>query len=130
MVPEIFGIQQLKITEDNQQSKITGEDLIFEFESYKNLVSSRKEASRLFRDGQNIKVILKEDFEEITAGKQDVVKKINTKSIPITEKMFFKFIKFIDKINGVFVLKKGYYNYDAELGLRVKDFNNVEDRFF
>lgn len=130
MVRQIFGIQQLKITEDNQQSKITGEDLIFEFESYKNLVSSRKEASRLFRDGQNIKVILEEDFEEITAGKQDVVKKINIKSIPITEKMFFKFIKFIDKINGVFVLKKGYYNYDAELGLRVKDFNNVEDRFF
>lgn len=113
-IREIFGIT------NNDAFTITADNLMFNFEPYKNLVENKKDAGQLFRDGLDIKVILEEDFN-VFKNSKDRVKDLMFKSIPISEKLFYKLRKGIIKEQRNYVLKEGYYKYDRLRGLKIVD---------
>lgn len=122
-IKNIFGINK------SVQIEINGEDLIFNFEPYKNLVDSKKEAGRLFRDGQlNVKIILEEDYQKIK-NSDNRVKELNLNSILISQGLLRKFGQGIRKEQGIYILRDGYYEYDKEVGLIQKEYASVDSRF-
>ncbi|WP_427340548.1 CRISPR-associated helicase Cas3' [Caloranaerobacter sp. DY30410] len=122
-IKTIFGINK------STEIEIKGEDLIFNFEPYKNLVDSKKEAGRLFRDGQlNVKVILEEDYYKIK-NSDNKMKELSLNSILISQGLLRKFGQGIRKEQGIFIIRDGYYEYDKEVGLIFKEYNSVDSRF-
>ncbi len=126
-IKEIFAIA-------GEDTEITGEKLIFNFEPYKNLVDTKKDAGKLFRDGElNYKVILEKDYNELEK-ERNKIKEINLRSITVSQGMYKKFRKFgqhvIPKVEGFYIVKEGYYKYSSQKGLQIKLYDSTDSRMF
>lgn len=105
-VKAIYGLTRI----DN----FVGDDLIYEFEPYMNIVNNKKEASRLFRGiNINYKVVLKADVD---CGLEN----LQLKSIQVSKGVYYKLDRkgLIYRKNGCFVVKESdSYDYSKEKGL-------------
>lgn len=101
------------------------EDLIFNYDPYLNIVDNKIEAEKLFRENTNYKVVLEDDFEEMTKNMKDFYKKYMMNSITIS-RGFYNKIKSLygarkDNLikGGIFVLSNSIVNYSQEKGLSI-----------
>ncbi|HBF5827623.1 TPA: CRISPR-associated helicase/endonuclease Cas3, partial [Clostridioides difficile] len=94
-----------------------GLDLIFNFEPYKNIVDSKKEAAKIFRDVDvSYKIILEEDFY-----KED--RELQQDSIQVSGFIFNRLYYYglISKVEGYMVLKSSSkFEYNSTVGLILK----------
>lgn len=120
-IKEIYGLIN--------KSELNGENIMFKFDPYLNIVDSKIEASKLFRKiEQNAKVLLEEDYYN-AKDKPNKFKEYNMCSIQIGKGMFFKLQKFnafyIE--DGFLIIKQGFCQYDRDVGLRLNSKQKLED---
>jgi CRISPR-associated helicase Cas3/CRISPR-associated endonuclease Cas3-HD len=123
-IRELYGL--------SKDTFMTGEDLMLNFEPYKNMVDTKKEASKLYRDGQmNRKIMLEEDYEELH-NQDDRTRFISDNSIVISDGIFRKMKKkkAISEKKGIYTLTKGYYSYSQKQGFVAKVEMGIDDRLF
>ncbi|KYH34078.1 putative CRISPR-associated nuclease/helicase Cas3 [Clostridium tepidiprofundi DSM 19306] len=127
-----FGIAEICIKNifGLNTAELNGENIMFNYEPYLNIVDNKKEASKLFRDTNiNAKIILEEDFEKLQIENAKF-KEYQFKSIQISEGYYRKLKKYnalyIDEGNTI--VSKGYCTYDNEKGLQIKDKKSIEDK--
>ncbi|WP_455539205.1 CRISPR-associated helicase Cas3' [Terrisporobacter sp.] len=105
-----------------KENNLNGENIIFNYEPYLNIVDNKREASKLFRGNTtNIKVILEEDFKQLSVSKHSF-KEYQLKSLQISSGIYY----YLKDKNGLFtkegyiVVRDGYYKYSYERGLEIK----------
>jgi len=120
-IKEIYGLVN--------ESKLNGEDIMFKFDPYLNIVDSKIEASKLFRKiDQDAKVLLEEDYYN-AKDKPNKYKEYNMCSIQISRGMFYKLQNFnaLYIEDGFLIIKQGFYEYDEKVGLRLSSKQEMED---
>nr|UWI49055.1 CRISPR-associated helicase Cas3' [Clostridioides difficile] len=104
-IKNIYGINK---------ANFDGLDLIFNFEPYKNIVNSKKEAAKIFRDVDvSYKIILEEDFYKEN-------KDLQRDSIQVSKYIFERlyYSRLISKVEGYMVLKpNNKFEYNSIVGL-------------
>ncbi|SHH05444.1 CRISPR-associated helicase/endonuclease Cas3 [Tepidibacter thalassicus] len=103
--------------------ELNGEEIIFNYEPYLNIVDNKKEASKLFRNiNINAKVILESDYRKLEK-KRASFKEYQFKSIQISEGYYHKLnglgALYIEE--GYLILRDMYCTYDKERGLEIKN---------
>ncbi len=120
-IREIYGVINAR--------ELNGEDIMFKFDPYLNIVDSKIEASKLFRKiEQNAKVLFEEDYYN-AKDKPNKYKEYNMCSIQISKGMFYKLQKFnafyIE--DGFLIIKQGFCKYDQCVGLRLNSKQELEE---
>lgn len=120
-IMEIYGLIN--------SSELNGENIMFKFDTYLNIVDSKIEASKLFRKiDQNAKVLLEEDYYN-SKDKPNKNKEYNMCSIQISKGMFYK----LQNLNafyvedGFLIIKQGFCKYDQFVGLRLNSKQELEE---
>ncbi len=120
-IREIYGVINAR--------ELNGEDIMFKFDPYLNIVDSKIEAGKLFRKiEQNAKVLFEEDYYN-AKDKPNKYKEYNMCSIQISKGMFYKLQKFnafyIE--DGFLIIKQGFCKYDQCVGLRLNSKQELEE---
>lgn len=120
-IMEIYGLIN--------SSELNGENIMFKFDTYLNIVDSKIEASKLFRKiDQNAKVLLEEDYYN-SKDKPNKNKEYNMCSIQISKGMFYK----LQNLNafyvedGFLIIKQGFCKYDQFVGLRLNSKQELKE---
>ncbi len=120
-IKEIYGLVN--------ESELNGEDIMFKFDPYLNIVDSKIEASKLFRKiDQDAKVLLEDDYH-LLKNESEKYKEYNKYSIQINKGMFYKLQNFnaLYIEDGFIIVKQGFYIYDENVGLRLNSKQEMED---
>lgn len=120
---KLFGIKNQRA----EKNVITGTDLLFNIDPHINVTESKKQAQKLFREGEmQIKIILKSDFEEL--GSDNVVSRsltLSKKSIPISGGIYWrlkkKYPNLLTQRKNLFILDDSdtHISYSSQKGLEV-----------
>ncbi|MDQ2086773.1 CRISPR-associated helicase Cas3' [Herbivorax sp. ANBcel31] len=103
-------------------SELNGENIMFKFDPYLNIVDSKTEASKLFRKiDQNAKVILESDYNNIK-NNLEKYKEYSKNSIQISRGLFYKLNNigafYIE--DGFLILKEHFCKYNQCIGLKLE----------
>lgn len=112
-----------------KSAELNGENLIFNYEPYLNIVDNKEEASKLFRDTEiNAKVLLVTDFNNLQKSGAGF-KEYQLKSIQISEGYYRKLKKVnaFDIKEGYLILKDKFYTYDSKIGLQIEDDKHIKE---
>lgn len=118
----IFGIRN---------GNLNGEEIVFNYEPYLNLVDNKKEASKLFRNVElNVKVILESDFDNLKDEKA-AYKEYRKHSIQISKGIYFTLKKYngLKVEDGNLIVRDKFVRYDDKRGLVVKRSNELENEY-